>query len=131
MTCTRESSSSSGLRVHDGALFVKLSMAMDAIAKDLVESRKNTALAYLCTPTDCHISTPAASAVASRNYRSAPRGSVLALLGTGLRRNGFRKAQSDDGSVYPAWTPLCRSRAPTTSWPEAPALEGDRDEGQG
>ena len=85
----------------DGALFVKLSMAMDAIAKDLVESRKNTALAYLCTPTDCHIGTPAASAVASRNYRSAPAWqSVLALLGTGLRRNGFRKAQSDDGSVY-------------------------------
>merc|ERR1719456_1562603 len=38
----------------DGALFVKVSMAMDAIISSLVKTRgKDTmALAYLCTPTD-------------------------------------------------------------------------------
>jgi hypothetical protein len=39
----------------DGALHVQVSLAMDAICKDLTEKRKNTSLAYLCTPTDLHL----------------------------------------------------------------------------
>lgn len=39
----------------DGALHVQVSLAMDAICKDLSEKRPNTSLAYLCTPTDLHL----------------------------------------------------------------------------
>jgi len=39
----------------DGALHVQVSLAMDAICKDLSEKRKGTSLAYLCTPTDLHL----------------------------------------------------------------------------
>lgn len=39
----------------DGALHVQVSLAMDAICRDLSENRKGTSLAYLCTPTDLHL----------------------------------------------------------------------------
>lgn len=34
---------------------MQVSLAMDAITKDLSEKRKGTSLAYLCTPTDLHL----------------------------------------------------------------------------
>jgi hypothetical protein len=90
----------------DGALFVKLSMAMDAISKDLVSSRKNVALAYLCTPTDCHIGTSAASAVATKTYKKSPLWQSLlsAFVSTmpglkSLKRNAFRHVETDDGNT--------------------------------
>lgn len=90
----------------DGALFVKLSMAMDAIAKDLIASRKNVALAYLCTPTDCHIGTASASVIAKKTYRRSPLWqSILSVLvsavpGKGLKRNTFRKVTDEDGNNF-------------------------------
>lgn len=39
----------------DGALHVQVSLAMDAIVRDLSEKRPNTSVAYLCTPTDLHL----------------------------------------------------------------------------
>jgi hypothetical protein len=39
----------------NGALHVQVSLAMDAITKDLSEKRRGTSLAYLCTPTDLHL----------------------------------------------------------------------------
>jgi hypothetical protein len=39
----------------NGALHVQVSLAMDAITKDLSEKREGTSLAYLCTPTDLHL----------------------------------------------------------------------------
>merc|ERR1711959_565426 len=90
----------------DGALFVKLSMAMDAISKDLVSSRKNVALAYLCTPTDCHIGTSAASAVATKTYKKSPLWqSLLSVFVStmpglkSLKRNAFRHGETDDGNT--------------------------------
>jgi hypothetical protein len=44
----------------DSDLFVRLSIAMDAIIDALCKKRNNVSLAYLCTPTDCHVITPAA-----------------------------------------------------------------------
>jgi len=84
----------------DGALFVKLSMAMDAIAKDLVQSRKNTALAYLCTPTDCHIGTAAANAVATKNYKKSPLWQTVLSLLVPLKRNSFRHVEDNVGNHY-------------------------------
>jgi len=39
----------------NGALHVQVSIAMDAIVRDLSEKRPGTSLAYLCTPTDLHL----------------------------------------------------------------------------
>eukprot|EP00591_Stephanopyxis_turris_P001033 CAMPEP_0195519352 /NCGR_PEP_ID=MMETSP0794_2-20130614/14594_1 /TAXON_ID=515487 /ORGANISM="Stephanopyxis turris, Strain CCMP 815" /LENGTH=762 /DNA_ID=CAMNT_0040648487 /DNA_START=70 /DNA_END=2358 /DNA_ORIENTATION=+ len=39
----------------NGALHVQVSLAMDAISKELTENRPGTSLAYLCTPTDLHL----------------------------------------------------------------------------
>lgn len=39
----------------NGALHVQVSLAMDAITKDLSEKRSGTSFAYLCTPTDLHL----------------------------------------------------------------------------
>lgn len=61
----------------DGPLFFRLSMGMDAIIQDLTTPggpyyRKDTALAYLCTPTDTHV-VPASSATQARaELRRAP-----------------------------------------------------------
>jgi Protein tyrosine phosphatase-like protein, PTPLA len=52
----------------DGALHVQVSLAMDAICRDLSEKRKGTSLAYLCTPTDLHLITKEAHDAAKENY---------------------------------------------------------------
>jgi Protein tyrosine phosphatase-like protein, PTPLA len=39
----------------NGAAHVQVSIAMDAISRDLSEKRPGTSLAYLCTPTDLHL----------------------------------------------------------------------------
>jgi hypothetical protein len=54
----------------DGALHVQVSLAMDAICQDLSEKRKNTSLAYLCTPTDLHLIPKEAHEAAKENYKS-------------------------------------------------------------
>ncbi|KAJ9464614.1 Very-long-chain (3R)-3-hydroxyacyl-CoA dehydratase hpo-8 [Diplonema papillatum] len=67
----------------DGPLFVKVSVAMDAIIKDLVAKRKvKPALAYLCTPTDAHIVTNTAMTQAKSNYNKQPlwQSAIAALL---------------------------------------------------
>jgi hypothetical protein len=52
----------------DGALHVQVSLAMDAICRDLSEKRKGTSLAYLCTPTDLHLIPKEAHDAAVGNY---------------------------------------------------------------
>jgi hypothetical protein len=53
----------------DGALHVQVSLAMDAICRDLSEKRRNTSLAYLCTPTDLHLIPKEAHEAAKANYQ--------------------------------------------------------------
>jgi hypothetical protein len=48
----------------DGALFVRIAVAMDAIAQALVARRPSTTLAFLGTPTDCHLVPATARAAA-------------------------------------------------------------------
>ncbi len=52
----------------NGALHVQVSLAMDAITKDLSEKRPNTSLAYLCTPTDLHLVPVEAFRAAEANH---------------------------------------------------------------
>lgn len=87
----------------DGPLFVRVSMAMDAIIKDLTKHRKDTAVAYLCTPTDAHLSTPGAVQAARSNLRRAPFWQKLLGLCLGCTKmrmapNARRPVQCSDGS---------------------------------
>jgi len=53
----------------NGPLHVQVSLAMDAITKDLTEKRMpKPILAYLCTPTDIHLIPPEAHRASSREY---------------------------------------------------------------
>merc|ERR1719223_533519 len=58
----------------DGALFVKVSMAMDAIIASLTETRgaEQVIPAYLCTPSDCHLCTPDSVNASRANFNRAP-----------------------------------------------------------
>ena len=53
----------------NGALHVQVSLAMDAICRDLCDKRKGTSLAYLCTPTDLHLIPKEAHDAAALNYK--------------------------------------------------------------
>jgi len=75
----------------NGALHVQVSLAMDAICKDLSEKRK-ASLAYLCTPTDLHLipkEAHDASEAEHKNYASDVYCIIMRLLSRGkfLRKN--------------------------------------------
>jgi hypothetical protein len=53
----------------DGALHVQVSLAMDAICRDLSAQSKNVSLAYLCTPTDLHLIPKEAHDAQVANYQ--------------------------------------------------------------
>ena len=54
----------------DSAAFVKVSLAMDAVVSETLHARPDSALAYLCSPTDCFAVPPAASEAAMENCRN-------------------------------------------------------------
>eukprot|EP00604_Paraphysomonas_vestita_P003651 CAMPEP_0174820272 /NCGR_PEP_ID=MMETSP1107-20130205/3977_1 /TAXON_ID=36770 /ORGANISM="Paraphysomonas vestita, Strain GFlagA" /LENGTH=483 /DNA_ID=CAMNT_0016035259 /DNA_START=285 /DNA_END=1736 /DNA_ORIENTATION=+ len=56
----------------DGDMHVKLSLAADGILKGLTEKRPKTSIAFLCTPTDIHVTTDPAHAAAKANYGFHP-----------------------------------------------------------
>ena len=77
----------------DGALHVQLSVACDAIIQGVCAERKNTAIAFLCTPTDIHVVPQAARDAAAANYKAAPLWlQLIAGLGTSaLKHNAKTK----------------------------------------
>lgn len=85
----------------DGALHVQVSLAMDAICKDLSEGRK-ASLAYLCTPTDLHVIPKEAHDAALAQYAIYRRRiycKILTLLGRGryLKKNAPKPMPSASG----------------------------------
>lgn len=75
----------------DGALHVQVSLAMDAICRDLSEGR-GASLAYLCTPSDLHVVPKEAHEAARERYETDGRrvyDAVVRALSRGkcLRRN--------------------------------------------
>ncbi|CAM9682242.1 unnamed protein product [Heterosigma akashiwo] len=91
----------------DGALHVQVSLAMDAIVSKLVAKRgpHNVALAYLCTPTDCHVIGADANEAAQKNYSSLGLTNLLIKLSpffwTGaLAKNALRPVTAEDGTVF-------------------------------
>ena len=89
----------------NGALHVQVSLAMDAIVQDLSEKRKNTSLAYLCTPTDLHLIPEEAHEAALQNYKDYSKKLiciVMRLLSRGkfLRKNAEAPVQGKGGPFY-------------------------------
>lgn len=88
----------------DGELHVKLSLAADALIKGLCAKRKETAIAFLCTPTDIHTITDEAHAAAKANFGFHPgrlvEGAINALsFGRFLRKNALKPILATDGST--------------------------------
>eukprot|EP00298_Acanthocystis_sp_HF-20_P012849 c20091_g1_i1.p1 GENE.c20091_g1_i1~~c20091_g1_i1.p1 ORF type:complete len:755 (+),score=355.57 c20091_g1_i1:24-2267(+) len=84
----------------DSDLFVRLSVAMDAIVGKVMEKRKNVAVAYLCTPTDCHLITaPAYHAEVSAFKKEALWMTLLRVLSGSkvLHKNARNPFVTDDG----------------------------------
>jgi len=84
----------------NGALHVQVSLAMDAICRDLSEKRKNTSLAYLCTPTDLHLIPQEAHAASMELYNKFSNKLYCILLslfssGKFLRKNAARSPVKD------------------------------------
>lgn len=88
----------------DGALFVKVSMAMDAIIKSLIETRgaDKMGVAYLCTPTDVHLCTPSSVEAAKTAFRRAPGwqkmlAPLLGSAGMPMKKNVEKPLLDADG----------------------------------
>ena len=89
----------------NGALHVQVSLAMDAICRDLCDKRKGTSLAYLCTPTDLHFIPKEAHDAAAENYKEFSKKLycmfVKLLLGKrALRRNDKKPVDGVGGEFY-------------------------------
>eukprot|EP00566_Odontella_aurita_P004693 CAMPEP_0113556302 /NCGR_PEP_ID=MMETSP0015_2-20120614/17185_1 /TAXON_ID=2838 /ORGANISM="Odontella" /LENGTH=761 /DNA_ID=CAMNT_0000457651 /DNA_START=72 /DNA_END=2357 /DNA_ORIENTATION=- /assembly_acc=CAM_ASM_000160 len=89
----------------DGALHVQVSLAMDAITRDLSEKRKGTSLVYLCTPTDLHLVPKEAHDAAEREYKDYSKRLyciVMNLLSRGkcLRKNARKPVPGEGGDYY-------------------------------
>jgi hypothetical protein len=87
----------------DGDLHVKLSLAADSIIKNLCETRKNTNVAFLCTPTDIHIINDSAHAAATKNYGMHPGRLLEGLIqvlsfGKFLQKNALKPVPTADGN---------------------------------
>eukprot|EP00301_Raphidiophrys_heterophryoidea_P026923 c9393_g1_i1.p1 GENE.c9393_g1_i1~~c9393_g1_i1.p1 ORF type:complete len:771 (-),score=263.09 c9393_g1_i1:258-2495(-) len=84
----------------DADRFVRLSVAMDAIVQELCVQRKGTQIAYLCTPTDCHVIPASAhEAQTSAFRREAAWMGMLRLLsgGSWLTKNARKPVDTTDG----------------------------------
>jgi len=89
----------------DGALHVQVSLAMDAICRDLSEKRKGTSLAYLCTPTDLHLIPKEAHDAQEENFKEYSKKLYCLFLnllsgGKFLRKNPKKPIPGKSGDFY-------------------------------
>lgn len=88
----------------DGDLHVRVSLACDAIIKTLTEKRKGTSVAYLCTPTDCHVIPDAARSAAIKNYNALNLVNIitypLRLFTKYLQKNFSKQVEADTGDKF-------------------------------
>jgi len=87
----------------DGDMHVKLSLCADAIMKELFASRPRTSIAFLCTPTDIHVTQEMAYREAAKNYGFHPgrfiEGLVQVLsMGKLLKKNALPPVATKEGS---------------------------------
>jgi len=88
----------------NGALHVQVSLAMDAICRDLCDKRQNTSLAYLCTPTDLHLIPQEAHQAASENFDEFSKKPFCMLMkmfaGNKVLRKNVKKPVSGVGGEF-------------------------------
>eukprot|EP00211_Chloroparvula_japonica_P003862 CAMPEP_0119130022 /NCGR_PEP_ID=MMETSP1310-20130426/7527_1 /TAXON_ID=464262 /ORGANISM="Genus nov. species nov., Strain RCC2339" /LENGTH=766 /DNA_ID=CAMNT_0007120489 /DNA_START=63 /DNA_END=2364 /DNA_ORIENTATION=- len=87
----------------DGALHVQLSVACDAIIDRLCSAHKDTSIAFLCTPTDCHVVSESATEEMKKNYNSSPWWMKLLrglIGGKMLAKNALKPVASKDGHQF-------------------------------
>mmetsp|Transcript_25612 Transcript_25612/g.60364 ORF Transcript_25612/g.60364 Transcript_25612/m.60364 type:complete len:760 (+) Transcript_25612:121-2400(+) len=89
----------------NGALHVQVSLAMDAITRDLSEKRAGTSLAYLCTPTDLHLVPKEAwdASIANfKEYGSRLLCKLVRLFSSGrlLKKNAKNPVAGEGGDFY-------------------------------
>lgn len=87
----------------DGDLHVKLSLAADAVINGVCQARPDTAIAFLCTPTDIHFVPDEAHRAANKHYGLHPGKGIellihLLTLGTKLVKNALPPITTADGS---------------------------------
>eukprot|EP01126_Amoeba_proteus_P006512 TRINITY_DN1227_c0_g1_i1.p1 TRINITY_DN1227_c0_g1~~TRINITY_DN1227_c0_g1_i1.p1 ORF type:complete len:579 (-),score=101.90 TRINITY_DN1227_c0_g1_i1:139-1875(-) len=61
-----------GYAYLDGARHVQVALAMDTIMEGVCAARPGTTLAFLCTPTDVHMTSEAAAEARKQNFSSLP-----------------------------------------------------------
>ena len=88
----------------DSDLHVKLSLAADSIMRTLGQSRPDTNIAFLCTPTDIHAVTDEAHKAASKNYGFHPgrllEGLIQVLsMGKALKKNALAPLKTNAGGT--------------------------------
>jgi len=94
-----------GYAYLDGALHVKVALAMDAVMEGVIKSRKgnerSVTLAFLCTPTDVHLIPQDAYNGAQANYSKRPLYQrLLELLPLGqLKKNVLPPVKASNGST--------------------------------
>jgi len=91
----------------DAAMFVKVSMAMDAIIESLIAKRgaEKVSVAYLCTPTDAHLCNSESVEASKANFRRAPGwqklflslNPLLAKIGQYVAKNVEKPILDSDG----------------------------------
>lgn len=79
----------------NGAAHVQVSLAMDAICKDLSEKRKDTVLAYLCTPTDLHLMPKEAWEASLANFKAYSK-KIFCILMNKLSRGKYLRKNARD-----------------------------------
>jgi hypothetical protein len=89
----------------NGALHVQVSLAMDAIVRDLSEKRPGTSIAYLCTPTDLHLVPKEAYDASLENYKeynSKPLCMFMKLVSGGklLKKNVLGPVSGEGGPFF-------------------------------
>jgi hypothetical protein len=87
----------------DGDMHVKLALAADAIIAGLCSSRKDTKVAFLCTPTDLHVINDEAHKVAVANWGWHPGRAVeaffnLVSFGKYLKKNACTPLKTSDSN---------------------------------
>ena len=85
----------------DGELHVRLSVSCNAIIAALCDAHAKAKVAFLCTPTDCHVIPKAAWNAAGENLKAAPWWQkIAATLGLGLKKNQMTPVQSGKDTLY-------------------------------
>jgi len=101
----------------DGALHVQVSLAMDAIIKGLTEGRKDVSVAYLCTPTDCHLIPEEAYSAMNAQFSAMGVLDILVKLTPffwlgDLKKNARKPVTASDGQTFYAVDGIVNRQGP-------------------